>query len=258
MTSAARGVVALIPARGGSKGVPRKNVRMLRGHPLIAFSIVAAKRCADIARVIVSTDSPEIADVARAYGAEVPFLRPAALAQDTSADLEVVQHALQWFQRQEGQVPELLVQLRPTTPLRDPARIGEAVRWLAAHDGATALRSVHELAEPPQKMMGIQNGFLAGLFPDDPRPESFNLPRQAFPPAYHPNGYVDVVKSRIVGPATLYGPRVLAYVTPVTVEVDRPEDFEYVEYLIEKHNHPLREALKDLSPGLMRAGSARV
>ena len=120
--SGAHGVVALIPARGGSKGVPKKNIAPLGGHPLIAYSIAAAARCPDIARVIVSTDAPDIAECARAYGAETPFLRPAPLAQDGSTDLDVVVHALEWLAAHEGLRPELLVLLRPTTPLRDPAQ----------------------------------------------------------------------------------------------------------------------------------------
>ena len=144
---------ALIPARGGSKGVPKKNLRPLGGHPLIAFSIAAAQQCPEIGRVIVSTDSPEIADVARTYGAEVPFLRPSALAQDASTDREVIHHALEWLRTHEGRQPDLVIQLRPTTPLRDPALLSAAVQFFRSRDEATSLRSVHELSEPPQKMV---------------------------------------------------------------------------------------------------------
>ena len=106
-------IYAIIPARGGSKGVPRKNIRLVGGHPLIAYSIVAARQCRRIDRVIVSTDSPEIADIARAYGAEAPFLRPPELAQDASGDIDFIRHALDWFQQHDHAEPEMLVHLRP-------------------------------------------------------------------------------------------------------------------------------------------------
>lgn len=247
-------IFAIIPARGGSKGVPKKNIKLLGGYPLIAFSIVAAKLCSEIERVIVSTDSPEIADIARSYSAEVPFLRPPELAQDTSPDIDFILHALDWLQSHEGGQPDFLVQLRPTTPLRDPALIDSAIRTIKSNAEATSLRSVHGLPEPPQKMMGIRDGFLVGLFPRDPRPEYYNLPRQLFPPAYHPNGYVDIIKtSFVMSGSSLHGPCILALITPVSVEVDRPEDFEYLEYLIAKKGHPLYEYLKANFPA-HRAG----
>src|SRR5262249_7126007 len=114
------GVVAIVPARGGSKAIPRKNVRLLGGVPLIAYSIEAGLTARTVDRVIVSTDDEEIAAVARRFGAEVPFMRPAALAGDSTPDLPVFQHALDWLDAHEGYRPEIVVQLRPTSPLRPP------------------------------------------------------------------------------------------------------------------------------------------
>ncbi|MBG0777305.1 MAG: acylneuraminate cytidylyltransferase family protein [Desulfovibrionaceae bacterium] len=237
-------VCALIPARGGSKGVPKKNIRRLGGHPLLAYAIAASRLCPEIDRVVVSTDSEEIADVARAYGAEVPFMRPAEFARDNSPDLEAFVHAMDWFERHEGAVPDLLAHIRVTTPLRDPALVGEAVRRLVETPEATALRSAHELPEPPQKMFCIVDGFFQGFFPDDPRPEYYNLPRQSFPAAYHPNGYVDIVRTAVVRElGTLHGPRIQAFVTPHAIEVDGPEDFDQLEYRIARGGHPLLEHL---------------
>lgn len=241
--------MALIPARGGSKGVPKKNIKLLGGYPLIAFSIAAARLCREIERIIVSTDSPEIADIVKAYGAEVPFLRPSELAQSTSPDIDYIRHALDWLQNHEGSQPDFLVHLRPTTPLRDPALIASAIQMMASNDKATSLRSAHELSEPPQKMMMIQEGFLVGFFPDDPRPEYYNMPRQTFPPAYKPNGYVDIIRTGFVNSGdSLHGPRILAFITPVTVEVDKPEEFEYLEYLVTTKGHPLHYHLKASFP----------
>ena len=239
-------VLAVIPARGGSKGVPGKNLRAVRGYPLIAYSIAAAELCPGIDRAVVSTDSAEIAGIARGFGAEVPFLRPAEYAKDRSPDIDFVMHLIQWLREQEGTVPDYLVNLRPTTPLRDPALIDAAISSIRSRENATSLRSVHPLAEPPQKMMGITDGFLTGLFPSDPRPEYFNLPRQAFPPAYHPNGYADIYLSRMVMETrSLHGSRILGFVTPVTVEIDTPEDIAYLEYLLERAGHPLLEYLEE-------------
>jgi CMP-N,N'-diacetyllegionaminic acid synthase len=225
--------IAIIPARAGSKGVPGKNVRPLAGHPVIAYSIVAGLAAGELDGVMVSTDSPEIAALGKKYGADVPFLRPKELAQDASPDRAYIEHALDWLAGHGGE-PDYLVILRPTTPIRDPALIEEAIRSIRSRADATGLRSVHPLAEPPQKMMGIDGGWLVGLFPHDPRPEYYNLPRQAFPPAYHPNGYVDIVTARQVRGSRegVFGPRVLGLVTPVSVELDGAEDFDRIEFSV--------------------------
>jgi len=120
MVEPAAKVLALVPARGGSKGIPRKNIRDFAGHPLIAYSIAAGLHAALVNRVIVSTDDEEIAEVARQYGAEAPFLRPAEFAQDQSLDLPVFQHALEWLAEKENYHPDVVVQLRPTSPVRPP------------------------------------------------------------------------------------------------------------------------------------------
>jgi len=235
---------AVIPARGGSKGVPRKNIKLLKGFPLIAYSIAAAKLSKKTDRVIVSTESPDIAEIAKKFGAEVPFLRPDEYAQDRSPDIDFVLHAIDWFVKNESDQPELFVHLRPTTPLRDPALIDKAIGEIVSNNESTALRSVHELAEPPQKMFYIENGYLSGFFPHETRPEYYNLPRQVFPKAYHPNGYVDIIRTGYVTKTnTLHGPRMIGYVTPFTIEIDNPEDFSHLEYSLDKGSHPLYEYL---------------
>lgn len=235
---------AIVPARGGSKGVAGKNIRLLGGHPLIAWAIMAGKLAKTIDRVVVSTDSAEIADIARQYGAEVPFLRPPEISTDNSPDRDFVIHALDWFRDQENDEPDFLVHLRPTTPLRDPVLVDEAVRMIAGDDRATALRSAHALAESPHKLFQISDGYLTGFFPDDPRPEYYNLPRQQFPVAYQPDGYVDVLRTRFVRSGTsLHGQNMMAFVTPYTVEVDRPEDFDRLEFMLQREGSPILRAL---------------
>ena len=242
-------ILGLIPARSGSKGVPQKNIRPLAGYPLIAYAIAASKLSSRIERTVVSTDSQEFAEIARSYGAEVPFLRPPELAADNSTDMDWVLHSLEWFQSNEGYYPEYLVHLRPTTPLRDPDMVDAAIDKIIQHKEATSLRSVHPAADSAYKLLGIEDGYLAGLFPDDPRPEYYNLPRQMFPPTYYPNGYVDILKSElIVNAGSLHGPRMLPFIAPDTGEVDRPEDFDFIEFVLGRQNNPVYEYLKNNYP----------
>ncbi len=242
-------VIALIPARGGSKGVPKKNVYPLAGYPLIAYSIAAAKLASGIERVIVSTDNEEIAEIARHYGAEVPFLRPAEYATDTSKDIDVIKHVLEWFSAHEKHHPDYLIYLRPTTPLRDPRHIEEAIGLLQKSASSTSLRSGHEIRESPYKLFGIQDGHFTGLFPDDPRPEYYDLPRQTFPPVYQPDGYVDIlVTKHIIDSSSLHGPKILAYTSPDTGEIDSKEDFRFTEYNLEKTAWDIYEYLKKNFP----------
>jgi CMP-N-acetylneuraminic acid synthetase len=246
-----RNIVGIIPARGGSKGVPKKNIKLLGGYPLIAYSIIASRLSSKIGRTIVSTDSQEIADIAISYGAEVPFLRPAQIAQDSSTDLELFQHVISWFKNKEkGKIPDLLVHLRPTTPLRIPPEIDRAIGYIQQRQDATSLRSAHELPEPPQKMFHIDGkGLFKGFFPDESRAEYYNLPRQAFPVAYHPNGYVDIIRPDFVEKAnSLHGSDILAFVTPFVVEVDNLESYEYLEYQINKSGSTVYEYLKEHFP----------
>ena len=238
--------ISIIPARAGSKGIPGKNIKLLGGYPLIAYSIIASKLSVMIDRTIVSTDSREIADIALSYGAEVPFLRPAEISGDKSTDLEFIQHTISWLEKKEGQVPDFLVLLRPTTPLRRPEEMESAIIYLEKYFNATSLRSAHSLPEPPQKMFKIdKEGYFRGFFPRDPRPEYFNMPRQSFPVAYQPNGYVDVIKTETVRRGDLWGSYILAFVTSFASEADLPENFEYLEYQLARDGNPIYDYLKN-------------
>ena len=243
------GIISIIPARGGSKGVPGKNIKTLAGYPLIAYSIIASKLSNRISRTIISTDSEQIAQIAKTYGAEVPFLRPAGIAQDKSTDREFIVHALDWFRDKEGREPDFIVHVRPTSPLRDPALIDDAIQMIIRQDEATALRSVHEIPESPYKMFAIEAGYLAGLYPDDPRPEYYNMPRQNFPPVYKPNGYVDIIKRKTVRESeSLHGPKMLSFITPVCVEVDTQGEFDYLEFEIKNGNFKIYDYLRSNFP----------
>ena len=191
-------VIGIIPARGGSKAVPKKNIRELGGFPIIAYSVAVCQLAKNIERSIVSTDSQEIADIASQYGAEIPFLRPAEFARNESKDIEFFQHAIDWFRDNEGYTPEYWVQIRPTTPLRESEILEKAVTTILENKEATSLVSIHEFPENPGKMFGMHDGYLHGLCPLDPRPEYYTLPRQEFAPAYFGNGYVDIVRSSTI------------------------------------------------------------
>jgi N-acylneuraminate cytidylyltransferase len=218
-------VIALIPARGGSKSVPRKNLRMFQGYPLIAYSIAAAKLSCQISRVIVSTDSEEIADVAKKYGAEVPFLRPAEYARDDSPDIEFVLHAIEWLSEHEGHVPEYIVHMRPTTPVRDRKTIDAAILKIKADTNATSLRSGSICAHPPYKWFKQgADGYLEPLF-DGMTNDEVNIPRQQFPNVYIPNGYVDILKTEfIVKNNLLHGDRMIGFSTQEIPDIDTEDD----------------------------------
>lgn len=227
--------VAIIPARGGSKGIPRKNLRELAGHPLLAWSIAAAEAAESVGRVIVSTDDPEIAEVAREYGAETPFLRPAELAADDTRDLPVFQHALAWLGEHEGARPELVVHLRPTSPLRRAPDIDRAVRALAADPLADAVRSVCPPFQNPYKMWRLgADGALQPLLGAELH-EPYNAPHQTLPPVYWQTGYIDVVRRRtIVEQSSMTGRRIVPLVIEADswVDIDSVAMLEYAEFLI--------------------------
>lgn len=238
-------IVAIIPARSGSKGVPGKNIKLLGGHPLIAFSIAAAKMTPGIDRVIVSTDSAEYAAIAKKYGAETPFLRPADISDDKSTDIDLFLHSLNWFIENEKKVPEFLMHLRPTTPLRDPNIMQKAIELLHNKQEASSLRSGHLAPESPFKwFLKDELGYFKGLR-DDLTPEKVNLPRQSFPAVYMPDGYVDIVRSScILNEGSLHGNNMLVFESPYCVEVDTKDDFDYLEFQLEKEGSLLLEFMK--------------
>lgn len=243
--SKSKNIIALIPARGGSKSIPKKNIIDVGGFPLIAYSIAAAKMSQHISRVIVSTDSQEIAEAAKKYGAEVPFMRPAEFATDTAIDLDVVKHALGWLEEHEQYKPEYVVFLRPTTPLRDPGVIDQAIETLLSHPEASSLRSGHEIRESPYKLFGKGGDFFVGLFPQDPRPEYYNLPRQSFPPVYQPDGYVDIWRwQTVMEEGRLHGEKILACIVPDVGELDKLQDLEFIRFQLEKGQYAILDYLK--------------
>ena len=223
-------VMAVIPARAGSKGVSDKNIKPLCGHPLLAFSVVAAKKSQTINRVIISSDSQEYIKLAQMYGAEAPFARPAEISGDRSTDYECMKHVLDFLQEHEGAVPEYLVHLRPTTPYRNPDLIDEAVTMIKRDKKATALRSAHEMSETAYKCLEIKDSLFKPMGTNSFDMDTANLPRQMFPKTYSANGYVDILKSEFIAKSgKIHGDRVVAFVTPFALEVDNEKDFNDLE-----------------------------
>lgn len=228
-------VLAFIPARGGSKSIPRKNIRLLAGYPLVAYSIAAALEAHRVTRVIVSTDDREIADIAHQYGAEVPFMRPRELAQDDTPDLPVFQHALRWLKENDKYHPEMIVHLRPTSPLRRIQQIDRGVQLLYSHPEADSVRSVAPPLQNPYKMWRIgRDGWMHPLLKTN-IPEPYNMPRQRLPSAYWQTGYVDVTRwQTVMEMSSMTGKRILPLLLESSdwTDIDSEISIELAEFLI--------------------------
>lgn len=228
-------VLAVIPARGGSKGIPRKNVYPLNGKPLIAYTLEAARQAQRVTWAMVSTDDEEIATVARAWGGKVPFMRPAHLAQDDTPQIEVVLHAVAEMQQRLPQPIEAVLLLQPTAPLRTAADIDQSLQLLTDTQ-ADSVVSFHKIEDGhPYYMYTIENG--------EPHP-LLEIPpsitrRQQFPPVYLRNGAIYAVRRDVlVNQRTFYGARSQAYVMPVerSVNIDTELDLQWVEFLLQRRS----------------------
>ena len=229
-------ILALIPARGGSKGIPRKNIRNFAGVPLIGWSIAAAQQSKQVTRIIVSTDDEEIASVARQYGAETPFLRPAELAQDKTTDLPVFEHALQWLEKNEKYRPEIVVQLRPTSPIRPKGMLDHAIGIVLHHSDADCVRGVVPAGQNPFKMWRFEGEDkpMKPLLDVDGVAEPYNAPRQILPPVYWQTGHIDAIRvSTIRRKHSLTGDVIYPLVidSRFTVDIDNLSDWAKYEAL---------------------------
>jgi N-acylneuraminate cytidylyltransferase len=225
--------LAIIPARGGSKGIPGKNIRPFAGYPLIAYSIAAGLQARTVTRVIVSTDDEQIAAVAREFGALTPFLRPPGLAQDNSLDLPVFEHALNWLEQIEGYKPDVVVQLRPTSPLRPVGCVDDAVEALLAHPEADCVRGVVPAGQNPHKMWRLtsEDEPMTPLLKVRGVPEPYNAPRQALPPVYWQTGHVDAIRAAtILEKGSLTGDQVFPLVIDPRYTVDLDNLYDWAKY----------------------------
>ena len=221
----------IILARGGSKGVPGKNIKELNGVPLLAYPILAAKKAELISEIYVSTDDVNIKKVALEYGAKV-IDRPKELAQDDTTDVEAMRHAVKYLNSTDD-----IVHLRATTPMVEGDVLDEAIQYFLKNEDCTSLRSGHESPETAYKSFKKKWGkYWGGLFDDEYNGEYYNLPRQKLPKTYQPNGYVDIVRPKqFMNNDSFHGDNMLAFVTEFAYEVDTPDDFKILEVVYGKN-----------------------
>jgi YrbI family 3-deoxy-D-manno-octulosonate 8-phosphate phosphatase len=233
-------VLAIIPARGGSKSIPHKNIRSFAGYPLISYSIAAGLQSRSVTRTVVSTDNEEIAQISREYGAEVPFLRPAKYSQDNSQDFPVFQHALNWFADEQNYHPDLVIQLRPTSPVRPHQCVDDAVKILLDHPHADSVRGVVMAGQNPYKMWHINpEGRLAPLIKVKGVEEAYNVPRQQLPDVYWQTGHIDVIRPKVIlEKKSMSGKNIWPLVIDplYTVDIDTLLDWENGERLVKYGN----------------------
>lgn len=218
-------ILALIPARSGSKSVVDKNIRSINGKPMLAYSIEHAKASKNINRIILSTDSEKYARIGRDFGAETPFIRPAELASDLSTDLDVFKHALTFLEDREGYRPDFVVQLRPTYPIRRPEDIDNMIRLLLNDPKADSVRCIAPAKEIAYKMWRRSDGGRLEPLLTDIK-EAYNMPRQQLPQIYYQTGCIDVIRtSTIMEKNSMSGKYILGYEMHQNFDIDTEEDF---------------------------------
>lgn len=238
------GIVALIPARSGSTRLEGKNVRLLSGHPLIAHTITAAIESRIFAAVVVSTDAPHYADVARHYGAEAPFLRPAELAGALSPDIEWVEHSLRALAGQ-GRHYDCFSILRPTSPFRQAETIQRAWQAFLSEPGVDSLRAVEKCKQHPGKMWVVRGKRMTPLLPLSPAEQPWHSSQyQALPEVFVQNASLEIAWSRIVTEdRTIAGNVIMPFPTHghEGLDINEPKDWWYAEHLLQRGEVQLPE-----------------
>lgn len=225
-------ILAVIPARSGSKSIPHKNIRLINNKPMLSYSIEHAKKSGYINRIILSTDSEEYAEIGRQYGAEVPFLRPAEYATDTALDIDVFYHCLNQLKKTEEYHADIVVQLRPTYPIRDIRDIDAMIEILIKDPSLDSVRSIAPAKEIPYKMWLKDNeGILTPIVKDIP--ECYNMPRQQLPKVYFQNACIDVARGDIIlNRRSMTGDRIYGYEMKKNYDIDTEEEFRLAEEYI--------------------------
>lgn len=221
-------ILAIIPARSGSKGLPGKNIINYKGKPMLAWSIQHAQDCKYQIRTIVSTDSKEYADIANKYNAETPFLRPPEISGDYASDFECIKHCIDYLRINEGYSPDIILHLRPTQPERKVTDINNCLDlFIENFEKYDSLRSVIPIEKSPYKMYTVSDNNLHPLFKKyADLNEPFNQARQLLPQCYLHNGYIDIIKTSILVNNTISGNNILPYImNPYdNVDIDHLKD----------------------------------
>lgn len=228
-------VLGLIPARGGSKGIPLKNIYPLNNKPLLAYTCEAALQCKHLQRTVLSTDSEEIAEIGTRYKVEVPFLRPKQYAKDDTPSIDVVLHALDWLEENDSWLPDVVVLLQPTSPLRTSEHIDQALQLFHEKQAETVVSVVqvpHQFS--PYNIQKIQNGLLQDFWEDDVSFERYR--RQELPELYARNGPAVLITKRSVLQErhSFYGDRVVPYLMDekYSIDIDEMSDLQLAEYML--------------------------
>ena len=218
-------ILAIIPARSGSKSVKDKNIRYIGDKPMLAYSIDHALKSKFINRVIVSTDSIKYAKIAREYGAETPFLRPKEYSTDTSLDIDVFKHCIDYLDRNEKYNPDIVVQLRPTYPIRNIQDIDNMIEIILKNPQVDSVRSITVAKETPYKMwLKGDNGKIKPLI--NTIPEGYNLPRQQLPTVYYQNASIDIIRTNVITEqGSMSGENIYGYVMEDNFDIDTEEEF---------------------------------
>jgi len=221
-------IVGLIPARGGSKGIPMKNIKDYCGYPLIYYSIRQSLESKYINKTYVTTDSKEIKDISQKYGAQVPFLRPSNISGDLATDYAFITHFIYWCQFNYYEVPDIIVQLRPTYPNRSVAIIDDCIEnFIKSYEDYDSLRTVIPMEKSPYKMYTIESNILYPLFKKANNIiEPYNQPRQILPKTYMHNGYLDIIKTTsVIRMNSISGKKIYPYV----LSADEIDDIDTID-----------------------------
>jgi len=228
-------ILGVITARGGSKGIPRKNIKNLAGKPLIAHTIEEAKKSQMLTRCIVSTDDDEIAEISRNYGADIPFMRPSEFAQDESTSMEAVQHAIKFLKEEKDEKYDYLMILQPTSPLRSSKDIDKSIK-VAIDNDSDSVMSMMELDDfSIKKLKKIENGLILPWIEDEGTESSR---RQDLSRVYKRNCAIYLTKTELIMKGDLFGEKSCAYVMPEerSVDINRLIDFDLAEFWL-KQSH---------------------
>ena len=228
-------ILAVIQARGGSKGIPKKNIYPINGYPLISYSIAAAKNSKLISDVIVSTDASDIAQTAKEYGAQVPFIRPAELSGDKILSVDSLHHAVIETERILGKKYELIIELPCVSPLRDHQDIDAALKKLIDSSADSVISMVDTGEKHPVRLKKIENDFIEDFTKEFPEPNQNSRRQDLFPPSYIRNGAIYAMKREVlIEKKSRHGEKSLAYVMSdnKSVNIDTLEDLKKAEFKI--------------------------
>ena len=220
-------VLAIIPARSGSKSIKDKNIKIYKGKPLLAHSIDIAKRSSIIDKIIVSTDSKKYKKISEKFGAEVPFLRPKKISSNKSLDIDFIKHCYNYC-KSLNYFPDIIILLRPTSPNRKVKILDKKIKhFLKNFKKYDSMRSVSIFNQPPQKLFQIKNNRLMGFFDKYLKGEYHGKPRQNYPKTYLPNGYIDAFKPKFFTNKNdqLFG-KILPFITDEILDIDEKKDLK--------------------------------